>query len=372
MEHDSPPNFSSLDEEEAALKARLEKIAQFRALARELGMPLGSFPSAAAPVSPSSTTSPSPPSLTAVSSPPIPETQSFDGTIAGLIQTYRTDERSPYHTLKRSVRNSYDGNFNKITVDFGSHVIADLTADRIMGFYNQWSEGGKIAMGHALAAKLRLLSGFGATVLDDAACIRFAHLMRTLRFPASLPRAVPMTVEYATAVRSKAHEMRWPSIALAQAIQFELKLRQVDVIGEWVPVSDLTPSTVIWGEEKWVRGLRWSDVDDKMILRFSVVDKVKRKIQREVDLTKLPMVLEEIDKFDSMPTSGPMIVCEPTGRPYSPNEFRRKWRLVANKAGLPDNIRNADNIRAESSLPKPESKPAQQDWATTFHKKTAG
>jgi hypothetical protein len=338
---------SSLAEEKARLLERLDKIAQLERLASELGVSIsGEF--GAMPTFPKES-----------------KPQSFDGTIAGLVQCYRTDERSPYFKLKYKVRNGYDGNLNKIVSDFGHYVIADLSADRIWGFYNQWAEGGKIAMGHALAAKLRLLSGYGATILNDPHCIPFAHIMRTLRFPTTQARLVPMTAAHATALRSKAHEMGWPSIALAQAIQFELKLRQVDVIGEWVPLSDPTPSTVAWGNEKWVRGLRWSDIDDKLILRYVIVDKVKRKNSHEADLSKLPMVLEELDKLTGMPTSGPMIICEPTGRPYSANEFRRKWRLVANKAGIPDNVRNADSVRAES-------KSSQGDWTTSWPKKTAG
>lgn len=323
--------MSSLAEEKARLMARLEKIAQLEKLAGELGVSIsGEFGAM--------------PTLSHGSA------RSFDGTIAGLVQCYRADERSPYYKLKHRVRNAYDGTLNKIVADFGHHVIADITADRIMGFYNHWADGGKIAMGHALAAKLRLLSGYGATVLQDKACIPFASIMRTLRFPAAQARLVAMTAEHAIAFRAKAHDIGWPSLALAQAIQFELKLRAVDVIGEWIPISDPMPSTIAWGNEKWVRGFRWSDIDDKLILRYTIVDKVKRKNHHEVDLTKLPMVLEELDKFGaSMPTSGPMIICEANDRPYSSNEFRRKWRIVATKALIPDNVRNADSVRAEGA-----------------------
>jgi site-specific recombinase XerD len=38
-----------------------------------------------------------------------------------------------------------------------------------------------------------------------------------------------------------------------------------------------------------------------------------------------------------------MIICEITGLPYSTAEFRRKWRLVADKAGLPKAVKNMDS-----------------------------
>jgi hypothetical protein len=231
----------------------------------------------------------------------------------------------------------------------GHYRIADINADKVMEWYARWSEGGKISMGHNLAAKLRLLSGFGATALDDRDCILFASIMRTLRFPVGQARLVSMSADQATALRAKAHELGWGSIALAQAFQFELKMRQADVIGEWVPMSDPTRSTVTWGNEKWVRGIRWSDIDDKLILRFSTLDRLRRKKPIEVDLTMLPMVMQELDKIVLTASAGPLIICEPTGRPYTTAEFRRKWRLVANKAGLPEDVRNSDSIRAEKA-----------------------
>jgi hypothetical protein len=226
-----------------------------------------------------------------------------------------------------------------------------------MEFYNQWAEGGKISMGHGLAGKLRLLSGFGATVLNDPDCIPFASIMRTMRFPIAERRLVAMTAEHAEKLRAKAHDLGWGSIALAQAIQFELKIRQVEVIGEWVPIADPLPSLITWGTEKWVRGLKWTDIDDKLILRYTVHDKLKRKKDFEVDLSTKPMVLQELDKLQHTPTSGPMIICEATDRPYTHAEFRRKWRLVATKAGLPDNVRNSDSIRAESGGQEAEAQP---------------
>jgi hypothetical protein len=333
MSNESAQNLEdAIEQEEARLRERLDKIAEFKRLARELSIPLSATELGAKPQP--------------------PETHSFDGTIASLIECYRTNERSPYHALTHKVSNNYAGALNRLSEEIGHTRIADINADRISHLYDGWAEGGRVALAHSFIAKLRLLSGFGATVLDDPECIRFASLMRTMRFKTPQARVEQMTAAHATAICAKAHEVGWRSIALAQAIQFELKLRSVDVIGEWVPISDPTPSTIVWGNEKWVRGLRWSDIDSKMILRFSIMDRLKRKKPFEVDLTKLPMVMHELDIMTDYDTSGPLIICEPTGRPYSTAEFRRKWRLVAGKAGVPDNVRNSDSIRAESKVQK--------------------
>ena len=65
----------------------------------------------------------------------------------------------------------------------------------------------------------------------------------------------------------KAHEESMSSVALAQAFQFDCQLRQKDVIGEWVPIDEAGVSDVIDGDEKWLRGIRWEEIDLSMVLR---------------------------------------------------------------------------------------------------------
>src|SRR4051794_21715738 len=86
----------------------------------------------------------------------------------------------------------------------------------------------------------------------------------------------------------------WYSIALAQALQFELMLSQKDVIGEWVPVGEPGESDVVHDGQKWLRGLRWSNIDNKLIL-WHAAGSSERRI--EVDLRTAPMILEEFRFF---------------------------------------------------------------------------
>ena len=64
------------------------------------------------------------------------------------------------------------------------------------------------------------------------------------------------------------------------------------------------------------------------------------------------MVLEELRLFagtgemEALPTQGPIILCDVSGRPWRTVEFRRKWRLVAKKAGVPDKVKNRDSVPA--------------------------
>jgi hypothetical protein len=119
-------------------------------------------------------------------------------------------------------------------------------------------------------------------------------------------------------------------------------------------------SAVIFNEMKWLRGIDWSEVDENLILRHVTSKKQK---ETEVDLKLAPMVLEELvemtggqeiivtDKVTKkvtvnrhlLPASGPIVICDTNGLPWTNTEWRRKWRKVANACGIPKNVWNMDS-----------------------------
>jgi hypothetical protein len=270
-------------------------------------------------------------------------------TVAELADCYHTDPRSQYHKLRFKVRQNYDSGIRRIVADAGSLRIVDLDAPALKRLYDQWASDGKKAQGRALITKLRLLSSFGVTVLNNDACMRLSAFLRNMRFPLPQARVARLTADQAVAIRAKAHEMGRPSIALAQAFQFDLPLKQTDVIGEWVPlsehgvgVSDVVSETM----GKWIRGLRWEEIDPDFILRH-VTSMYQKEI--EIDLKRAPMVMDELKKLGQRPARGPVIICEWEGKPWSQNEYRRWWRKLADAVGVPKNVKNMDSSRAVGS-----------------------
>lgn len=280
-------------------------------------------------------------------------------TIRELMNKYQTDPVSTYHAKRFAVRKNHDSTYRRIVDQYGDVALTDIRARLLLEWHQQWSGGGqKIAMAHGFIGHLRTLFGFGATMLEDPECERLSAVLHRMRFPTPKPRTERLTAEQAAAVRKTAREhFGWPSIALAQALQFDLMLRQKDVIGEWVPLtepglSDVTRYNIRWvrekgktvrleSPEKWQRGLRWSEVNENMILKHNTS---KRGKDLTVDLKLAPMVLEELELgIVTRDERGPMIICEVTGLPYTGAEFRRKWRLVADKAGLPKSVKNMDS-----------------------------
>jgi len=273
-------------------------------------------------------------------------------TIGKLIAAYQTERVSTYHKLRHHVRKNQATLLRRIDARHGSAGLATLRKRHLMEWHMDWSEGGKVAMGHSFVAMMRTLVGFGADVLDDDECLRLSAVLHRYKVPQAEPTLTFLTADQADAVRAVAHvNFGWHMIALGQAIQFELVLRQKDVIGEWVPESEPGDALFRHGGQKWMRGLIWQEIDDKLILRHKTSKKQK---VLEVDLKLAPMVVEELQRLAGdeplidgdtvnrslLPATGPVVYCETNGLPWSSNEYRRKWRLVANEAGVPKEVKN--------------------------------
>ncbi len=296
----------------------------------------------------------------------IPTMNEFDGTLGSLIKCYQTDPDSPYRKLRYEVRMNTDGLLRRLTNDHGHEDLSDIKARTILSWHRIYTGGDdvrvgeKLSMGAAFNGQLRALFTFGRSILEIEDCQRLGGVMHDLRFDGTKKRKMSITTEQADAVRYKARiHFGWYSIALGQAFQFECTLRQKDIIGEWVPLSEPGVSAVIFNGQKWLRGIDWSEVNDNLILTHVTSKKQK---ETEVDLKLAPMVLEElvemvdgqeilvVDKVTKkvtvnrhlLPASGPIIICDTNGLPWTNTEWRRKWRKVANACGIPKNVWNMD------------------------------
>lgn len=290
-----------------------------------------------------------------------PEPDHFTGSLRSLIHCYKTDADSPFQKNRFHVKQNRNSLMRRLVDQHGDVKLSEIKARVLLAWHKDWSSDGKIATGSAFIGQLRSLFSFGATLLEDPDCERLCGVMHKMRFQGAKPRSVSLTADYATAIRATAREhFGWCSMALAQAFQFDCTFRQKDVIGETVPLSEPGVSAVIvWGK-KWLRGIVWQEIDENLILRH--VTSKKQKLV-EIDLKLAPMVLEElqilvgaeplvhVDETTKkvtvnrglLPSNGPIIINDVTALPWSPNEYRRKWRLVATKAGVPKEVQSMDS-----------------------------
>jgi hypothetical protein len=207
-------------------------------------------------------------------------------TISELIKQYRGDPHSSFSKLSYSVRIKQGRLLARIVREHGQVSLPRLRTRDLVVWHQAWLGSNKIAIAHALITRLRVVFRFGATILEDRECRRLVNALAEMRFEKPPSRNQPMSSEQAKAIRVKAHTwFGWDSIALAQALQFELGLNQKAVIGEWVPIDETGVSDVRrragTREEKWLSGLRWSDIDETFILRYA-----DRTIRLEFDLKK--------------------------------------------------------------------------------------
>ena len=264
--------------------------------------------------------------------------------LASLIISYRTDRASAYHAKRVLSRQHTDCLCRVIDADLGAREIADIRTRDILLAYQAWQARG-VSMSHALIGQLRTIMGYGTTLLEDDACARVSARLHGMRFKQGKPRQQFLTCEQVVAIRRMAHAMGLDSIALAQAFQWECIFRQRDVVGEWVPIAEPNVRNyLVVGEQKWWRGIRYEEISTDLILRHVTS---KRQKEVSVSLAECPMVVDELlAKFTLMselPRRGPIIISEATGLPYTAHSFRRLWRMVARKAGVPDEIFNMDS-----------------------------
>jgi hypothetical protein len=129
--------------------------------------------------------------------------------------------------------------------------------------------------------QLRSLFGDGLVYLEDDDCERLCVLLDNMRFKPTKPRDVRLTSVHADAIRSKAREVGWFSMALAQAFQFELLMFQKDVIGEWLPAAEATgPVECQWDGDVWSGGLRWEEIDENFVLRHPTTTRERSNEER--------------------------------------------------------------------------------------------
>jgi hypothetical protein len=263
-------------------------------------------------------------------------------TVSELIALYHKDVNSPYKKLTHNSRENYDALLGPIEREYGSQSVDGINAAMLQEWYEKWKAGNKTAIARSKMVLLRSLFSFGFGILANEDCARLAGIVNNMTIEVPKARTERLTREQANMIRAKAHERKRSSIALAQAFQSDADLMQKDVIGEWLPVAEPGISDVFLNGLKWVRGIRWEEIDENLILDHPASGKDK------IDLKKAPMIMEELGRVrdkngGTLPASGPIIVSEFDDLPWTPPEFRRWWRMLADECGVPKKVRNSDS-----------------------------
>lgn len=269
----------------------------------------------------------------------------YDGTFRALLEHYLTDPDSTYQKLKPSSRHPYDIYAAKLKAHIGERRIDAVDRRDISRWFDTWSEadGPKRKLAAARMAicvlKAALLFGKGCRLTG---CSDLQAILEDMEFPGLKARTSAPTADEIVRARQAARAAGAPLRALAYALQFETTLRQWDVIGQWVPMSDPRPSALPLEDQKWL-GPTWAKIDDNLILKVTPTKTEETTEARvSLDLKECPMVLEELALIPIEQRTGPIIINEVTGLPYRHDMFRTCWRRDARAAGIPDTTWNRD------------------------------
>lgn len=267
----------------------------------------------------------------------------FDGSVSALIRFYRDHPQSPYRKLKYNTQKIYDQHLNILRDVVGKRRLATLTGVDFLAWYDKFAADGKgeltlVSTAHKLMNMFRITVSWGV-VLELPHATRVRDILSEMRFAKPEARKTFLSYDQAVAVIEKAHEMGMPSIALAQALQFELTMRQKDVIGEYLPKGTPADSDIVYNGQRWVNGLLWEHLGEDGVLRKKTS---KTGAEAVFELARYPLVVQEIARWRGSKT-GPMIIDERSGLPYRNERFSKRWREIATKAGVPADVYNMDS-----------------------------
>jgi hypothetical protein len=262
----------------------------------------------------------------------------FDGTLASLIDLYLGDEYSPYHDLRHRTQRSYDQHLKVLKTSVGARRIDRLNGEDFRRWYHRLREPkspglpARIGRAHDCMTMLRILFGYGQT-MGLPNCEKLKGILGEMRFKNTPPRKAVITYEQVVAFIARAHELEQPELALAQALQFEGTLRQIDVIGEWLPDPERRSGI------RWANGLLWQHIRDYVLFK----DTTKTGQEAGIDFKLYPLALAELQRVPPDQRVGPVIKDKRTGQPFKERRFQKNWRAVARAAGIPDSVMNRDS-----------------------------
>jgi len=271
-------------------------------------------------------------------------------TIAWLCDAFQIDADSPYHERRQATRAFYDQNIKIIRATVGDRDFDDITGRDVRRWYRNWrqpdGDGGKVHERRAYACiqTLRRLFSYGCE-LREPGCFEVSKMLSEMQFSMPKSRKRRPTYEQIAKVRDIAlHDSRIlrPSLALAVTMQFDLSMRQKDVIGEWIRDGSGQRKGIMDGEWRWDWGLTWDQIDSDWILRKPTSKSNGSEIA-EHDLKLYPDTIELLKAIPRERRIGPIIIDESSGKPYRREQFGRKFREAADLAGWPKGLWNMDS-----------------------------
>jgi hypothetical protein len=260
----------------------------------------------------------------------------YDGTIRGLSNLYQRHPDSPFREVKQNTRESYADSLKVIDGTVGNRLVRLVTVIDAKRWFKLWGEpafeGGppRSSRAHDAVSVLRMILRFGFA-LGHQDCKDLVERLAMVRFKNAGAREQEMTAAQAMAFIRTAlarGDDRGRNMAIGVAAQFELALRQKDIIGEW---QDGPP-------ESWEGPFRWENIPGwRLRLKTS-----KNRARAEFMLDDYPMLFPLLEAVPHEDRAGAIVKGE-HGLPIRERSYRKWFREIARATGIPDEVWSMDS-----------------------------
>lgn len=290
----------------------------------------------------------------------------YDGSVKAACRIYQEHPLSRFHHVKHNTKQSYLKYLKLLELEVGKRLIKNVTVLDVQNWYDQWRKGAilidrdgnetvgpeRIDRAHDGVSMFRTVIYFMAA-LRHADCKVLAGEIKHIKFERGGARSEELTYAQASAFIKTALSFgqkgllpgdRAFYLALGVAAQFELMLRQMDIIGEWAPTKSLRKlpqgmATLVVDEDTWSGFFTWENVPGwRWRMKTS---KSKYRAAADFDLSRYDLLFPLLEAVDPSQRTGSIIKGE-HGLPVRYRTFSKDFRKVARAAGIPDTVWSMD------------------------------
>jgi hypothetical protein len=293
-----------------------------------------------------------------------PGLRPYDGSVYAACQIYQRHPLSPFHAVKSNTRRTYTDSLALIERTVGKRLIRNLTIFDVQHWHAQWrkpatgEERERIDRAHNAVSMFRTAINFCSKLKPRsryADCRALADDLRKVKFERGGGREAEMTYAHVAAFLRTADEiaargaippMRALYMSIGVAAQFELLLRQKDIIGERArSEADLTKAirrgaaSVPCPDGTWVGYFTWENIPGwRWRTRTS---KSKYRAAADFDLTRYAILYPLLERVPFDQRTGAVVKGEGSW-PVQERSYRKWYRSIARAAGIPDDVWNMD------------------------------
>jgi hypothetical protein len=268
----------------------------------------------------------------------------YDGTVLSACQLYQRHPYSSFHKVRHNTRKSYTDSLKIIEKTVGKRLIRNLTVLDVQHWYDEWRKPAvkdgpeRIDRAHDAVSMFKTVLRFNAA-LRRPECKQLVDELRLIKFEKGGAREEEMTFAQAGAFIRAALDLgkrqvipadRALAMAIGVAAQFELLLRQKDIIGDWGGPRG----------QKWTGYFTWENIPGwRWRMKTS---KSKYRAAAEFDLSSYSLLLPLLQAVPHDQRAGAIVKGE-HGLPVRERSYRKWFRQIARAAGIPDAVWSMDS-----------------------------